>query len=240
MFHSIPYCCVYLRILEIAIGYWINHARWVSELSYDTLIKERLYISRIIFFRYFLSWFSISWLVGWCHRYDNSYFPLHSSRKYGKIQIKNPSFGWIFLFFLWLRRYESNIRPQGYEPCELPLLYSAIYGTGKWCQWVGSNHRPRRYECRALTSWATLASQKVWRRVIIWNSGICQYVFLLCGSDYVFGAGQISYERGRRAYLRRIFFIVFVHRVSGVPDDTQKRLRWSRGTAHFARSAIHR
>ncbi len=26
----------------------------------------------------------------------------------------------------WLRRYESNVRPQGYEPCELPLLYSAI------------------------------------------------------------------------------------------------------------------
>ncbi len=26
-----------------------------------------------------------------------------------------------------------------------------------WCQWVGSNHRPRGYESRALTSWATLA-----------------------------------------------------------------------------------
>ena len=36
-------------------------------------------------------------------------------------KIKTPFGDW----FRWLRRYESNIRPQGYEPCELPLLYSA-------------------------------------------------------------------------------------------------------------------
>ena len=34
---------------------------------------------------------------------------------------------------LWLRRYESNIRPQGYEPCELPLLYSAEKWQWKMC-----------------------------------------------------------------------------------------------------------
>ena len=28
---------------------------------------------------------------------------------------------------LLLREEESNLRPQGYEPCELPLLYPAIY-----------------------------------------------------------------------------------------------------------------
>ena len=33
----------------------------------------------------------------------------------------------IGFFIVWLRRCESNTRPQGYEPCELPLLYSAIY-----------------------------------------------------------------------------------------------------------------
>lgn len=26
-----------------------------------------------------------------------------------------------------LRRMDSNQRPQGYEPCELPLLYATIY-----------------------------------------------------------------------------------------------------------------
>lgn len=55
-----------------------------------------------------------------------------------KYKIKSPRRGFLksyknpqknrpkaILFLIWLRRYESNVRPQGYEPCELPLLYSA-------------------------------------------------------------------------------------------------------------------
>lgn len=29
--------------------------------------------------------------------------------------------------FLWWRRKDSNLRPQGYEPCKLPLLYCAKF-----------------------------------------------------------------------------------------------------------------
>ena len=28
----------------------------------------------------------------------------------------------------WLQRTDSNRQPQGYEPCELPLLHSAMCG----------------------------------------------------------------------------------------------------------------
>ena len=31
----------------------------------------------------------------------------------------------------WLQRTDSNRQPQGYEPCELPLLYSAMFGSDK-------------------------------------------------------------------------------------------------------------
>ena len=147
--------------------------------------------------------------------------------------------------------------------CELDCLFRNIWTDliFAWCQWVGSNHRPRRYECRALTSWATLACIKYndgcggmnrtydlkvmslasyhcstprytngmmshyceldcstprymvffWRRVIIWNSGICQYVFSQCGSDYVYAVVQIEYERALIVYPHTLFFIVFVH-----------------------------
>ena len=78
---------------------------------------------------------------------------LHFIEKYAKMQIKTHIFYWYFrilivkslqnkihafkqknpfihegiFYYLWLRRCESNTRPQGYEPCELPLLYSAVY-----------------------------------------------------------------------------------------------------------------
>ena len=58
----------------------------------------------------------------------------------------------------WLRRCESNTRPPGYEPGELPLLYSA---ENEWCQWADLNRRPQGYESCALTSWATLARLKL-------------------------------------------------------------------------------
>ena len=79
-----------------------------------------------------------------------------------------------------------------------------------------------------------------WRRVIIWNSGICQYVFSQCGSDYVYEVLRIEYERGLIAYPSRIFFILFVHWVSGASLDTRKTHRWGRGADHSAHSAIRR
>ena len=41
------------------------------------------------------------------------------------IKIKNPARSQDFLFF-WLRGKDSNLRPRGYGPRELPLLYPAI------------------------------------------------------------------------------------------------------------------
>ncbi len=170
-----------------------------------------------------------------------------------------------FLDFLWLRRYESNIRPQGYEPCELDCLVLDI-----WCQWVGSNHRPQRYECCALTSWATLANIRynygcggmnrtydlkvmslasyhcstprymvsILRRVIISNYEICQYVFVPYGSDYVYEFIWISYERGFRVYHYSLCFTLFVRWVSDVFHDTLAMPISMRGTAHSAHSGI--
>ncbi len=41
--------------------------------------------------------------------------------------IEKRSFKFMKDLFLLLRRQDSNLRPLGYEPNELPLLHSAIY-----------------------------------------------------------------------------------------------------------------
>lgn len=51
-------------------------------------------------------------------------------------RIMSLASSYLFDSLEWLRRYESNIRPQGYEPCELPLLYSAIYGILSIAEWL--------------------------------------------------------------------------------------------------------
>ena len=43
------------------------------------------------------------------------------------IRYKKRSFKFMKDLFLLLRRQDSNLRPLGYEPNELPLLHSAIY-----------------------------------------------------------------------------------------------------------------
>jgi hypothetical protein len=35
-----------------------------------------------------------------------------------------------------LRGWESNPRPTGYEPVELPLLYPAIFGWNRWTRTI--------------------------------------------------------------------------------------------------------
>ena len=47
---------------------------------------------------------------------------------------KNPGIRSEYRVFLWLRRQDSNLRPPGYEPDELPTaLLRDIWGALVWC-----------------------------------------------------------------------------------------------------------
>ena len=58
----------------------------------------------------------------------------------------------------------------------------------KKCQWADLNRRPRRYECRALTNWATLT----------W---IISYYFIALLSNYLINFDWI------KMYILKLFFI---------------------------------
>ena len=70
-----------------------------------------------------------------------------------------------------------------------------------WCQWVGLNHRPRRYECRALTSWATLA-----------NAGI--FLFMVAEVWIEHTTSRLWALRATTALLRGMVFGMYFWRIS--------------------------
>ena len=58
-----------------------------------------------------------------------------------KISIKKPTF---YVGFFSLRREGSNLRPSGYEPDELPLLYFAMCGVQMYGTNVSKTNKKRK------------------------------------------------------------------------------------------------
>ena len=61
------------------------------------------------------------------------FFVMHSHwhKKNAQKKTRDPSYD--EPLDVWWRRQDSNLRPSGYEPDELPLLYSAMF---QWCKGI--------------------------------------------------------------------------------------------------------